>query len=507
MYEALSTQSDGSSVFYCSDEDLPFDRISLLSSTLENLPMQAKTTFDNDANIDVQCKEHKLYSICYTSDSTLPSPVRTIGKENKLNAHETDSNADSMTSVTPSRPIGPCPLPALSWADEVEVWQELHKKDEKYAHVRSSIMFKKHPDMKPHYRTITLNWLMELCVTNKQRRETYYLAVDYMDRYMHAVQWMPKSFFQLVGVTCLFVASKVEEIHALEIKELASLSDGVCNEIDIRRQELILLKILDWDTNAITPISWLGIFLQLNVNKYTSDSLVVSDTNTGNNNISKTEAIQTNNQIDITVKENANEYNELIHTKSIEDDRCVDRFLYPQFSSCVFAQTAQLLDLCSYDENMADYSYAVLAASAMYHTFNAKIAVRLSGLPWASLKNCVLWMRPFFEIIREESLKKKGTENQESVCSNTIIDDSYTMQTHVTTIEMFVRACELREKYMLNKKRTQSTCNEGHDGDDDESDQIDVGNHLTYKRKAEVDLTTLKCKKNKSLNLSCNCSD
>lgn len=44
----------------------------------------------------------------------------------------------------------------------------------------------------------------------KLHRETYHLAQDYFDRFMATQKNVLKSMLQLIGITCLFIAAKVE---------------------------------------------------------------------------------------------------------------------------------------------------------------------------------------------------------------------------------------------------------------------------------------------------------
>lgn len=41
-------------------------------------------------------------------------------------------------------------------------------------------------------------------------RQTFYLAQDYFDRFMLTQNNMDKGMLQLIGITCLFLASKME---------------------------------------------------------------------------------------------------------------------------------------------------------------------------------------------------------------------------------------------------------------------------------------------------------
>lgn len=238
--------------------------------------------------------------------------------------------------VTPLSELRLCPLPALAWAEAKDVWKLMCRKDERASLERNPDMLAYHPGLQARMRAILLDWLIEVCDVYKLHRETYYLAVDYLDRYLSAKNESsktPKTRLQLIGITCLFVAAKVEEIYPPKIGEFAYVTDGACEEEDIIHQEQILLSTLGWKTSTVTVIGWLSVYMQLYVSNRTPKTLSKN------------------------VKQNEN----------VKDD---EAFLYPQFSGFEFVRATQLLDLCTLDVEMASYSYSILAASAIAHTLN-----------------------------------------------------------------------------------------------------------------------------------------
>lgn len=48
-------------------------------------------------------------------------------------------------------------------------------------------------------------------------RQTFYLAQDYFDRFMMTQNNIEKGMLQLIGITCLFIASKMEVTTPLNI--------------------------------------------------------------------------------------------------------------------------------------------------------------------------------------------------------------------------------------------------------------------------------------------------
>jgi len=57
--------------------------------------------------------------------------------------------------------------------------------------------------------------MMELCVEFALQRETFYIAVNLVDRYIMRTLNIAKGQFQLIGVTALFIAAKLEVILSL----------------------------------------------------------------------------------------------------------------------------------------------------------------------------------------------------------------------------------------------------------------------------------------------------
>eukprot|EP00116_Pleurobrachia_bachei_P018642 sb/3478904/ len=66
----------------------------------------------------------------------------------------------------------------------------------------------------PCKRAKLLDWLVVVCQQFHLKRETYYLAMDYTDRFFSKrsdSSWRPEQI-QLVGVTALHMAAKLEVI-------------------------------------------------------------------------------------------------------------------------------------------------------------------------------------------------------------------------------------------------------------------------------------------------------
>ena len=51
---------------------------------------------------------------------------------------------------------------------------------------------------------------IQVCEVYRLHRESFYLAADFVDRYLAAKENVPKTKLQLIGITSLFVAAKLE---------------------------------------------------------------------------------------------------------------------------------------------------------------------------------------------------------------------------------------------------------------------------------------------------------
>ncbi|KAJ0786416.1 putative cyclin domain-containing protein [Helianthus annuus] len=105
-----------------------------------------------------------------------------------------------------------------------------------------------------------------------------YLSVNYLDRFL-AVYELPKDspwMMQLLSVTCLSLAAKVEETEIPTILDLqVGESRFVFEAKTIQKMELIVLSTLKWRMQSVTPFSFIDSFIR----KVNDDGQSQSQTN------------------------------------------------------------------------------------------------------------------------------------------------------------------------------------------------------------------------------------
>ncbi|XP_049980485.1 G1/S-specific cyclin-E1 [Alexandromys fortis] len=309
-------------------------------------------------------------SACVDPCSFIPTP----------NKEEDDELEYPKTAFQPRkiRPPRASPLPVLNWGNREEVWRIMLNKEKTY--LRDEHFLQRHPLLQARMRAVLLDWLMEVCEVYKLHRETFYLAQDFFDRYMASQQNIIKTLLQLIGISALFIASKLEEIYPPKLHQFAYVTDGACSGDEILTMELMMMQALKWRLSPMTIVSWLNVYVHV---------AYVNDTN---------------------------------------------EVLMPQYPQQVFVQIAELLDLCVLDVGCLEFPYGVLAASALYHFSSSELMQKVSGYQWCDIEKCVKWMVPFAMVIREMGSSKlkhfRGVP----------MEDSHNIQTHTNSLDLLDKA-------------------------------------------------------------------
>lgn len=106
-------------------------------------------------------------------------------------------------------------------------------------------------DINAQMRAILIDWLVEVAEEYRLAQETLHLAVNYIDRFLSYVP-VARSKLQLVGVTCMLIACKYEEIHPPAVDEFVYISDNTYKREEILHMEAMVLNRLNFDLSVAT---------------------------------------------------------------------------------------------------------------------------------------------------------------------------------------------------------------------------------------------------------------
>ncbi|XP_048118618.1 G1/S-specific cyclin-E1 [Alosa alosa] len=330
---------------------------------------------DDEEVVEMTKKKQCGAQACWSPDVPLADPYKRIPTPDEVEEPVTANNVGFADYhfrnilVTPKRSS---PLPNLCWGSKDVVWNNLLRKDEAYTH--DTRVMERHPNLQPKMRAILLDWLMEVSEVYKLHRETFYLAQNYFDRFMATQTNVLKTTLQLIGISSLFIAAKMEEIYPPKLHQFAYVTDGACLEEEMLTMEIIIMKELNWSLSPMSPVSWLNIYMQVAYLK-------------------------------------------------------TEEVLLPQYPEATFVQITELLDLCTLDIRSLEFSSGLLAASALFHFSSLELVEKVSGLAWSDLEKCVRWMVPFAMSIRE--VGSSGLKTFKGVSP----EDMHNIQTHAPYLE------------------------------------------------------------------------
>ncbi|KAG6909910.1 hypothetical protein DXG01_014430 [Tephrocybe rancida] len=105
-------------------------------------------------------------------------------------------------------------------------------------------------------RGILTDWLIQVHVRFRLLPETLFLCVNIIDRFLSA-RVVSLAKLQLVGVTCMFIAAKFEEIVAPSVTHFLMCADASYTDSEILQAERYVLKTLDWNLSYPNPVHYL----------------------------------------------------------------------------------------------------------------------------------------------------------------------------------------------------------------------------------------------------------
>jgi hypothetical protein len=108
-----------------------------------------------------------------------------------------------------------------------------------------------------------VDWIIEVLTNFFCDDQTFFIAISLMDRYFKGCpEPLKVSSLHIVGVTCMFVASKFEDINPLRMKTVdEKISQKKIPVENIKQMELDMLKVMKYQIHAPTILDFLKHFL------------------------------------------------------------------------------------------------------------------------------------------------------------------------------------------------------------------------------------------------------
>ncbi|KAH9607923.1 hypothetical protein KSS87_023359, partial [Heliosperma pusillum] len=132
---------------------------------------------------------------------------------------------------------------------------------------------KSQPEINEKMRGILVDWLIEVHDRFDLVPETLYLTINLVDRFL-SLKAMPKRELQLLGIGCMLIACKYEEIWAPEVKDFVAISDGAYSNEQILKMEKTILGKLEWYLTVPTPYVFLTRYIKASIPDDESENMV-----------------------------------------------------------------------------------------------------------------------------------------------------------------------------------------------------------------------------------------
>jgi len=105
-------------------------------------------------------------------------------------------------------------------------------------------------------RSLLVEWVISTHDRLNLCDDTLHFSIYLIDRFLNG-RSISVNKLQLVGITALFVASKIEEVVCPDLRSFAIMTDNNFTEIEIKKAEKYMLYSLDYNIKYVNPLYFL----------------------------------------------------------------------------------------------------------------------------------------------------------------------------------------------------------------------------------------------------------
>ncbi|KAL6013227.1 Cyclin [Asimina triloba] len=106
-------------------------------------------------------------------------------------------------------------------------------------------------DVTATMRAILVDWLVEVAEEYKLVSDTLYLTISYIDRFL-SLNTLNRQRLQLLGVSCMLIASKYEEISPPHVEDFCYITDNTYTKDEVVNMESEVLRFLKFEMGSPT---------------------------------------------------------------------------------------------------------------------------------------------------------------------------------------------------------------------------------------------------------------
>lgn len=145
----------------------------------------------------------------------------------------------------------------LSEDNKKKILKHLQSQESKY--LVNKDFLKHQRDLNAQMRAILIDWLVDVCLKFEVAAHVLSSTVVLIDRYLEKVQ-TSRSKLQLLGVTCLMIVCKFEEVYPPMLKDFLSVCDNAYSKPELLKMESDILLKLKFEIAQTTAFCFLTFF-------------------------------------------------------------------------------------------------------------------------------------------------------------------------------------------------------------------------------------------------------
>ena len=236
-----------------------------LISSFDN-EMNINSYFDENKNDYHSCK-NKIKPILYYNKFSLINDSNQSNKSNNISnisLNESNKKRNKLYLLSNKKKLKESlinPVPETVY--DLTFYQNLIENSKKIRKINYKNILKNHKKIKWEDRLHILCWMMQICEEFAFKRDTYHYACSYFDNYLTFTKEKVKNVktLQLIGITCISISGKIEEVQIPKLKEYANSIDESFGIKDIIEMEQKICLALGWKLINININTWLNWYI------------------------------------------------------------------------------------------------------------------------------------------------------------------------------------------------------------------------------------------------------
>ncbi|CAD8147820.1 unnamed protein product [Paramecium pentaurelia] len=112
-----------------------------------------------------------------------------------------------------------------------------------------------------------LNWLVEITYAYQMNYSTFFIVCSILDEFQKKTQNISKDNLHLTGVSCIYLASKFNDVIPLRLDQAIDISHNRLGRTKILQRELEIFQCLDHSLNFSNGFLFLTLLLRLYLSK------------------------------------------------------------------------------------------------------------------------------------------------------------------------------------------------------------------------------------------------